>query len=99
LIDYLPKDCLIILDESHMTLPQLRGMYKGDRSRKQTLVDYGFGIPSALDNRCLMFEEFLEQLIGIDKEEDTILSILWISFILEQKFGIRLLFFNPWEED
>ncbi len=59
LVDYLPKDCLIILDESHMTVPQLRGMYKGDRSRKQTLVDYGFRLPSALDNRCLTFEEFL----------------------------------------
>jgi len=59
LIDYLPKDCLIILDESHMTLPQLKGMSLGDRSRKQTLVDYGFRLPSALDNRPLTFEEFL----------------------------------------
>jgi excinuclease ABC subunit B len=59
LVDYLPKDCLIILDESHMTVPQLRGMYRGDRSRKQTLVDFGFRLPSALDNRCLTFEEFL----------------------------------------
>jgi len=59
LVDYVPKDCLIILDESHMTLPQLRGMAHGDRSRKQTLVDYGFRLPSALDNRCLTFEEFL----------------------------------------
>ncbi|GAB4272190.1 MAG: excinuclease ABC subunit UvrB [Candidatus Rifleibacteriota bacterium] len=61
LVDYLPKDCLIILDESHMTVPQLKGMYRGDRSRKQTLVDYGFRLPSALDNRCLTFEEFLER--------------------------------------
>lgn len=61
LVDYLPKDCLIILDESHMTVPQLRGMYKGDRSRKQTLIDYGFRLPSALDNRCLTFEEFLSR--------------------------------------
>lgn len=59
LVDYLPKDCLIILDESHMTLPQLKGMYKGDRSRKQTLIDFGFRLPSAIDNRCLKFEEFL----------------------------------------
>jgi excinuclease ABC subunit B len=59
LVDYLPKDCIIILDESHMTVPQLRGMYRGDRSRKQTLIDYGFRLPSALDNRCLTFEEFL----------------------------------------
>ncbi len=59
LVDYIPKDCLIILDESHMTVPQLKGMCRGDRSRKQTLVDYGFRLPSALDNRCLTFEEFL----------------------------------------
>ena len=59
LVDYLPKDCLIILDESHMTVPQLKGMYRGDKSRKQTLIDFGFRLPSALDNRCLTFEEFL----------------------------------------
>ena len=58
LLDYLPKDGLIILDESHVTVPQLTGMYRGDKSRKQTLVDYGFRLPSALDNRPLMFEEF-----------------------------------------
>ena len=61
LVDYLPKDCLIILDESHMTVPQLKGMYRGDRSRKQTLIDFGFRLPSALDNRCLTFEEFCER--------------------------------------
>ena len=58
LIDYFPEDFLIIIDESHITLPQVRGMYAGDRSRKQTLVDYGFRLPSALDNRPLNFEEF-----------------------------------------
>jgi len=58
LIDYFPKDFLIIVDESHMTIPQIRGMYAGDRSRKQTLVDYGFRLPSALDNRPLNFGEF-----------------------------------------
>ncbi|MEI3193045.1 MAG: excinuclease ABC subunit UvrB [Lachnospiraceae bacterium] len=58
LIDYFPDDFLIIIDESHITLPQVRGMYAGDRSRKQTLVDYGFRLPSALDNRPLNFEEF-----------------------------------------
>ena len=58
LIDYLPSNALLIIDESHVTLPQLRGMYKGDRSRKSTLVEYGFRLPSALDNRPLMFEEF-----------------------------------------
>jgi excinuclease ABC subunit B len=58
LLDYFPDDFLLIIDESHMTNPQLRGMYKGDRSRKETLVDFGFRLPSALDNRPLRFEEF-----------------------------------------
>jgi excinuclease ABC subunit B len=58
LVDYFPEDFLIIIDESHATIPQLGGMYEGDRSRKQTLVDYGFRLPSALDNRPLKFKEF-----------------------------------------
>jgi len=58
LIDYFPDDLLLVVDESHQTIPQVRGMYHGDRSRKQTLVDYGFRLPSALDNRPLTFEEF-----------------------------------------
>ena len=58
LIDYLPSNAMIVIDESHVTIPQLRGMYKGDFSRKSTLVEYGFRLPSALDNRPLMFEEF-----------------------------------------
>ena len=58
LMDFFPEDFLIIIDESHMTIPQVRGMYAGDRSRKQTLVDYGFRLPSAFDNRPLKFEEF-----------------------------------------
>ncbi len=58
LVEYLPSDALIIIDESHVTIPQLRGMYRGDRSRKETLVEYGFRLPSALDNRPLTFEEF-----------------------------------------
>ncbi len=58
LMDYLPSDYLLVLDESHMTVPQIRGMYHGDRSRKQTLVEYGFRLPSALDNRPLTFDEF-----------------------------------------
>jgi excinuclease ABC subunit B len=62
LIDYFPKDFLIIIDESHVTIPQLRGMYAGDRSRKETLVEYGFRLPSALDNRPLTFEEFEERI-------------------------------------
>jgi len=59
LLDYFPKDYLCIIDESHQTLPQLAGMYEGDRSRKQTLVDYGFRLPSALDNRPLRIDEFM----------------------------------------
>jgi excinuclease ABC subunit B len=60
LMDYFPADYLLVVDESHMTIPQVRGMYKGDRSRKQVLVDYGFRLPSALDNRPLRFSEFEE---------------------------------------
>jgi excinuclease ABC subunit B len=59
LIDYFPDDFLVFIDESHQTVPQIGGMYEGDRSRKQTLVDYGFRLPSALDNRPLRFDEFL----------------------------------------
>ena len=58
LFDYLPKDALLVIDESHVTVPQVGGMYKGDRSRKETLVDYGFRLPSALDNRPLRFDEW-----------------------------------------
>jgi len=58
LMDYLPKNALLVIDESHVTIPQIGGMYKGDRSRKENLVSYGFRLPSALDNRPLMFEEF-----------------------------------------
>ena len=62
LLDYFPEDYLIMVDESHITIPQVRGMYFGDRSRKTTLVDYGFRLPSALDNRPLSFEEFEEHI-------------------------------------
>jgi len=62
LLDYFPDDFLMFIDESHMTLPQIRGMYHGDISRKQTLVDFGFRLPSALDNRPLSFDEFKERL-------------------------------------
>ncbi len=61
LLDYYPKDYLLFIDESHVTIPQLIGMYRGDRSRKETLVEYGFRLPSALDNRPLTFEEFEER--------------------------------------
>ncbi len=62
LIDFFPKDFLLVVDESHVTLPQVRGMYNGDRMRKQTLVDYGFRLPSALDNRPLKYNEFEEKI-------------------------------------
>ena len=62
LLDFFPKDYLLIIDESHITVPQIRGMYNGDRSRKETLVDFGFRLPSALDNRPLKFEEFLRRI-------------------------------------
>ncbi len=58
LMDYLPRDALVIIDESHQTIPQIRGMYHGDRSRKETLIEYGFRLPSAMDNRPFTFEEF-----------------------------------------
>ncbi len=69
LIDYLPEDALVVIDESHVTIPQLKGMYWGDRSRKETLVRYGFRLPSALDNRPFMFEEF----------ESTVRQIIYVS--------------------
>jgi excinuclease ABC subunit B len=62
LVDYFPDDYLLVIDESHMTVPQLRGMYNGDRQRKMTLIDYGFRLPSALDNRPLSFEEFQKRM-------------------------------------
>src|SRR5262244_1546180 len=58
LLDYFPKDLLVVVDESHVTLPQVAGMFRGDRSRKEVLVEYGFRLPSALDNRPLKFEEW-----------------------------------------
>ena len=69
LIDFFPKDFLLVIDESHVTIPQVRGMYNGDRMRKQTLVDYGFRLPSALDNRPLKFDEF----------EDKINQVIYVS--------------------
>ena len=61
LLDFFPDDFVCFIDESHQTVPQIGGMYEGDRSRKQTLVDYGFRLPSALDNRPQTFDEFLER--------------------------------------
>lgn len=69
LIDFFPEDFLLVIDESHVTIPQVRGMYNGDRMRKQTLVDYGFRLPSALDNRPLKFDEF----------EDKINQVIYVS--------------------
>src|SRR5690554_7824959 len=62
LLDYFPDDFLLFVDESHVTLPQVRAMYAGDRSRKETLVEYGFRLPAAFDNRPLTFEEFSSKL-------------------------------------
>ena len=60
LLDFFPKDSIMMIDESHVTMPQIRGMYNGDRARKQMLIDYGFRLPSALDNRPLTLPEFEE---------------------------------------
>src|SRR5699024_5964955 len=62
LLDYFPDDFLLVIDESHVTVPQIGGMYEGDASRKRTLVDHGFRLPSALDNRPLKWNEFLERI-------------------------------------
>ena len=62
LLDFFPKDFLLIVDESHVALPQVRGMFAGDRARKETLIEYGFRLPSALDNRPLTFDEFYSKL-------------------------------------
>ena len=65
LLDYFPDDFLMVIDESHVTIPQIRGMYNGDQARKQVLVDHGFRLPSALDNRPLRFEEFEKHIHNI----------------------------------
>jgi excinuclease ABC subunit B len=83
LLDFFPKDFLIIIDESHQTIPQIRGMYLGDRSRKETLVEYGFRLPSALDNRPLFFEEF-ESLIN----QVVFVSATPSEFELERSKGV-----------
>jgi excinuclease ABC subunit B len=83
LLDYFPKDFLTIIDESHVTVPQLRGMYEGDRSRKINLVDYGFRLPSALDNRPLKFEE-IQSLIG----QTVYISATPADYELEKSEGV-----------
>ena len=101
LMDFFPKDFLLVIDESHVTIPQVRGMYNGDRARKQTLVDYGFRLPSALDNRPLKFEEFenkINQVIYIsatpgdyelEKSNGTIDQIIRPTGLLDPTIEIR----------
>lgn len=101
MMDYLPQDYLLILDESHMTVPQVRGMFNGDRSRKATLVEYGFRLPSALDNRPLQFEEF-EKKMGhtiytsatpgpyeLDKVEKVIDQVIRPTGLIDPKVIVR----------
>ncbi len=83
LLDYFPDDFLIFIDESHQTIPQVGAMYKGDRSRKQTLVNYGFRLPSALDNRPLMFEEYLTRV-----HQSVFVSATPAKWELEQSQGL-----------
>lgn len=87
LLDYFPDDFLIVIDESHVTVPQVRGMYEGDKSRKQTLVEYGFRLPSCLDNRPLKFDEFMEftkQVIFVSATPSEFETKLSKSEIVEQ---------------
>ena len=101
LMDYFPDEFLIIIDESHMTLPQINAMYNGDRSRKQTLIDYGFRLPSALDNRPLKFEEFenkIDQILFVsatpgpyEKEHEMLRAeqIIRPTGLLDPKIDVR----------
>ena len=87
LLDYFPSNWLLFVDESHVSLPQLRGMYRGDRSRKQTLVEHGFRLPSALDNRPLKFEEFqsaLNQVIYVSATPGDFELTLTEGVVVEQ---------------
>jgi excinuclease ABC subunit B len=81
LIDYFPDDYLVLVDESHVTLPQIRGMYNGDRSRKMTLVEHGFRLPSALDNRPLQWNEFWNKLnqVILSQPHPALLSLITVS--------------------
>ncbi|GAP63537.1 excinuclease ABC subunit B [Ardenticatena maritima] len=101
LLDYFPDDFLIVIDESHMTIPQIRGMYNGDRSRKETLVEYGFRLPSALDNRPLTFEEFEQHIhqaiyvsatpgpYELEKSEQIVEQIIRPTGILDPVIHVR----------
>lgn len=101
LLDYFPDDFLMFIDESHITIPQLRGMYNGDRQRKQTLVDYGFRLPSALDNRPLKFEEFEQHVYQViyvsatpgpyerEKSEQMVEQIIRPTGLLDPEIEVR----------
>ncbi|MFS8630484.1 MAG: excinuclease ABC subunit UvrB, partial [Bacillales bacterium] len=101
LLDYFPDDFLIVIDESHVTIPQIRGMYNGDRARKQVLVDYGFRLPSALDNRPLRFDEFEERVhqviyvsatpgpYELEKAPDVVEQIIRPTGLLDPKVHVR----------
>ncbi len=101
LMDFLPSDYLLVIDESHMTIPQVRGMYNGDRQRKNTLIDYGFRLPSAVDNRPLKFDEF-EQRMGyvvytsatpgpyeLDKAEQVVEQIIRPTGLVDPQVEVR----------
>ncbi|HHU69852.1 MAG TPA: excinuclease ABC subunit UvrB [Thermoanaerobacterales bacterium] len=101
LIDYFPEDFLIIIDESHVTVPQIRAMYAGDRSRKETLVEYGFRLPSALDNRPLTFQEFEERInqvvfvsatpspYELEKSEQVVEQIIRPTGLIDPKIVVK----------
>jgi excinuclease ABC subunit B len=101
LIDYFPKDFLLLIDESHMTIPQIRGMYRGDRARKDTLIEYGFRLPSARDNRPLTFDEFdnkINQVLYVsatpadyemEKSEQVVEQLIRPTGLLEPSIEIR----------
>ena len=101
LLDYFPDDFLIVIDESHVTIPQIRGMYNGDRARKQVLVDYGFRLPSALDNRPLRFDEFEERVhqviyvsatpgpYELEKAPDVVEQIIRPTGLLDPTIDVR----------
>lgn len=101
LLDFLPKDAIVFIDESHQTLPQIRAMYNGDRQRKSILVDYGFRLPSALDNRPLKFEEFLERVpqvifvsatpgpFEIEHESQRAQQIIRPTYIVDPEIEVR----------
>lgn len=101
LLDFLPKDAIVFVDESHQTLPQVRAMFNGDRQRKSVLVDYGFRLPSALDNRPLKFEEFLERVpqvifvsatpgpFEIENEENRVEQIIRPTYVVDPDIEVR----------